>query len=302
MNIGVIGIGDIAEKAYFPIYAMQREHHFHCFTRNTLTQKRIQEKYGFHIHYDLDSLLAVDLHAVMIHAATAAHEELIQRCLIAGIPVFVDKPVTDDIKTTGRILQYAKNEGVPLMAGFNRRFAPHYVKAEAMKEKNMILLQKNRRNLPGDLRTFVYDDYIHVLDTLLHHLGGEPDKWEVSGEWKGSMLASIVLTMKRERVTAIGIMNRDAGVNEEILEVVSPSGKMVVRNLSELFLKEGHYETKARTGDWTPTLEIRGFQAMVNTFFSAVEKKERMPMLVEEIMNTHNWCEKIIDKLEKNRG
>ncbi|MGC3648739.1 gfo/Idh/MocA family oxidoreductase, partial [Enterococcus faecium] len=48
MKFGVIGVGNIAEKAYLPTYAKkQGTHDFYFATRNKETKERIQKENGF---------------------------------------------------------------------------------------------------------------------------------------------------------------------------------------------------------------------------------------------------------------
>lgn len=301
VNIGVIGVGDIAKKAYLPLYTAKRNFTFHFYTRNDETREVLKNQYGFQVYHSMSSLLSQKLDGVMIHAATSAHEELIETCLEHRIPVFVDKPITDNIQSTRSLINKAKEKGVPFVAGFNRRFAPAYQKAKDLSNPNIILLQKNRYQLPGEARTFIYDDFIHVVDTLLYMLEGPPEEWDVKGQWKEGKLASVKLNLSKDGMIASGIMNRDAGVNEEVLEVMSPAKKMVVNNLSELSIRERQEERKVRESDWTPMLVTRGFEEMVQTFFNCLEKEIPYPYTHEDILQTHEWCEKILQQLQEDK-
>ena len=70
MKIGVIGVGNIAEKAYLPTYAKkQGTVDFYFATRNKETKERIQKEYGFqHLYETIDELLEEKIEACMIHA------------------------------------------------------------------------------------------------------------------------------------------------------------------------------------------------------------------------------------------
>ena len=96
MKIGVIGVGNIAEKAYLPTYAKkQGTVDFYFATRNKETKERIQKEYGFqHLYETIDELLEEKIEACMIHAATKVHYELAKRCLENGIHVYIDKPLS----------------------------------------------------------------------------------------------------------------------------------------------------------------------------------------------------------------
>ena len=73
MRIGVIGVGNIAEKAYLPTYAKnQGKIDFYFATRNKETKKRIHEMYGFdHLYESIDFIKVntewfIDIHMHLI--------------------------------------------------------------------------------------------------------------------------------------------------------------------------------------------------------------------------------------------
>jgi virulence factor len=55
MKFGVIGLGDIAQKAYLPVYSGIKESEFHFYTRNQETLEAIGQQYRFaNLHADLE--------------------------------------------------------------------------------------------------------------------------------------------------------------------------------------------------------------------------------------------------------
>ena len=80
MKVGCIGLGDIAQKVYLPVLALQPGIDLHLQTRTPATLHRVAET--LHVtqdrrHTELDGLLAQDLDAAFVHAPTAAHPEII---------------------------------------------------------------------------------------------------------------------------------------------------------------------------------------------------------------------------------
>ncbi len=75
-----------------------------------------------------DALPKVD--AVIIAAATPAHKDLAIACIKAGKPFFIEKPIADSLENGRLILQALKENPVPNMVGFQRRFDPAYVQAK----------------------------------------------------------------------------------------------------------------------------------------------------------------------------
>ena len=153
MKIGIIGLGDIATKAYLPVMA-KTDLEVHLYTRDTGKLKMVGDRYRFeHRHETFDSLLGSGINAAFVHTSTASHFAVVEALLNKGIHVYVDKPVTYDLGTTEKLLSLAEKNGLTLMAGFNRRYAPAYARLKELKDINMVIMQKNRKSLPGDVRT-----------------------------------------------------------------------------------------------------------------------------------------------------
>src|SRR4051812_38485945 len=107
LKIGIIGLGDIAQKAYLPVLST-RDAELHLFTRNTDKLAEIGSRYRIsNLHADLDSIISSGISAAFVHTATTSHEDIIRRLLTSGIHVYVDKPITYD---------YASAEDLTLLA------------------------------------------------------------------------------------------------------------------------------------------------------------------------------------------
>ena len=96
----------------------------------------------------------------------------------------------------------------------------------------MILMQKNRQRLPAVTRSFVLDDFIHVVDTLRWLFPYPVANRQITFMREGEQLMQVTLQLTAPRgQTAIGIMNRNTGIHEERLEVMSPYQKRVAVNV-----------------------------------------------------------------------
>ncbi|MEJ5944223.1 Gfo/Idh/MocA family oxidoreductase [Pseudokineococcus basanitobsidens] len=69
-----------------------------------------------------EALLAADLDGVVVAAATDAHPALLHAALDAGLPVFCEKPVAREAGDALAVLRHARETGVPVQIGYNRRF------------------------------------------------------------------------------------------------------------------------------------------------------------------------------------
>ncbi|MFJ9341778.1 Gfo/Idh/MocA family protein [Streptomyces sp. NPDC101733] len=293
MKIGVIGLGDIAQKAYLPVLTTRPGAELHLQTRTPATLDRIGALHHLpaeRLHTTLDGLLAQGLDAAFVHAPTAAHPEIVERLLEAGVPTYVDKPLAYELSASRRLVELAEERGVSLFVGFNRRYAPGYAQC-AEHPRELIVMQKNRVGLPEDPRTLVLDDFIHVVDTLRFLLPGEPDHIDVRAVVRDELMHQVVLQMSGDGFTALGVMNRLSGSTEEVLEVSGQDSKRQVVNLAEIIDHKGQ-PTVRRRGDWVPVARQRGIEQVVDTFLEAVEAGTTLS--ARDALLTHELCERVV--------
>ncbi|MEV7675373.1 Gfo/Idh/MocA family oxidoreductase [Streptomyces sp. NPDC088752] len=293
MKVGCIGLGDIAQKAYLPVLATLPGVELHLQTRTPATLERVADT--LHLpaarrHTTLDGLLSAGLDAAFVHASTAAHAEIAERLVEAGVPTYVDKPLAYEYADSERIVELAEKHAVSLAVGFNRRFAPGY--AQCLDHpRDLILLQKNRIGLPEDPRTLVLDDFIHVVDTLRFLLPGEVEHVDVRARVRDGLMHHVVLQLSGDGFTALGMMNRMNGSTEEVLEVSGRDTKRQVLNLSDVVDHKGQ-PTVRRRGDWVPVARQRGIEQAVLAFLDAV--REGRVLGARDALLTHELCERVV--------
>ncbi|MFG2396446.1 Gfo/Idh/MocA family protein [Streptomyces lydicus] len=293
MKVGCIGLGDIAQKAYLPVLGTQPGLELHLHTRTAATLERVGAAHhlsGHQLHADLDSLLAAGLDAAFVHAATAAHPGIVTRLIEAGVPTYVDKPLSYDLAESRRIVGLAEERGVGLTVGFNRRYAPAYAQCREH-PRELILMQKNRVGLPEDPRTLVLDDFIHVVDTLRFLVPGEVDHIDVRARIRDGLMQHVVLQLSGDGFTAVGTMNRLSGSAEELLDVSGQDTRRQVVNLAEVIDHKGQ-PTVRRRGDWVPVARQRGIEQIVLAFLDDV-RAGRQPS-AQDALRSHELCERVI--------
>ena len=299
LRIGIIGLGDIAQKAYLPVISRKKVE-CHLFSRNEDTLRKVAQAYRFsNIHSTLDSLINSGIHAAFVHSATSSHFEIAEKLLNNNIHVYVDKPLTYDFQSSKKLITLAKEKNLILLVGFNRRYAPAYRQLKTMADHNMVVMQKNRQSLPGEVRTFVFDDFIHVVDTLLYFFPHHIEKINISGRKKNNKLYHVVIQLTSANGDcAIGIMNRDSGTTEEILELFSGEAKMVAYNVTDVFTHKNKQIVKSGTDDWSSTLHKRGFEQIVDDFLGSVESGKPPQISLHDHLRTHKICEEVVEKLQ----
>jgi virulence factor len=293
VKVGCIGLGDIAQKAYLPVLAATPGIELHLQTRTPATLDRVADLHRVpqdQRHRDLDALLAAGPDAAFVHAPTAAHPEIVARLLEARVPTYVDKPLAYELTDSERLVELAEQHGTSLAVGFNRRFAPGYAQC-ADHPRELILMQKNRIGVPEEPRAMVLDDFIHVVDTLRFLAPGPVDDVTVRARVENGLLHHVVLQLAGEGFTALGVMNRLSGSNEEILEVSGQDTKRQVVNLAEVVDHKGQ-PTVRRRGDWVPVARQRGIEQAVSAFLDAV--RSGRVLSARDALATHELCERVV--------
>ncbi|MEU1484834.1 Gfo/Idh/MocA family oxidoreductase [Streptomyces sp. NPDC005752] len=293
MKVGCIGLGDIAQKAYLPVLTTLPGVELHLQTRTPATLAAVAASHRIppaQCHEDLGPLLAQGLDAAFVHAPTSAHAEIAGRLLEAGVPTYVDKPLSYELADSERLVALAEDRGVSLAVGFNRRLAPSYAQC-AEHPRELILMQKNRVGLPEDPRTMVLDDFVHVVDTLRFLVPGPVSNVVVRARVADGLMHHVVLQLSGDGFTAIGMMNRLNGSTEEILEVSGQDAKRQVLNLADVIDHKGQ-PTMRRRGDWVPVARQRGIEQSVLSFLDAV--RAGRVLSAQDALETHRLCERVV--------
>ena len=301
MRIRIIGLGDIATKAYLPVLSEKEKIELVLCTRSNETLDHLSNKYRINETVNtVDELLEKNIDAAFVTPATEAHYMITKKLLLNGINVYIDKPISMNFKETEQIVNLAKEQGKIAMTGFNRRFTPRVKELTMHGKASLIIMQKNRFNFLEYTRRFVVEDFIHVVDTLRYLMATNVVDLKVNFLKKDSMLEHLVIHLIGEGCTAIGIMNRNNGVTEEIIEYMTPQNKYVVSSLVETT----HYHSKkiniTKYGDWEPTLYKRGFYQIVDHFLNCIEQNKTPDPSINDSLITHEICERIVQYIDSN--
>ena len=297
IKIGVLGLGNIAQKAYLPVMAgMQDQYEFHLTTRNPEKRAQLAAEYGFtQTHATLDDLMAVKPAAVFVHTPTATHAAIIKKLLLADINVYVDKPVSMNLQEVQGLYDLAAARHLLLTCGFNRRFAPLNQQLKAISDKRLIMVEKVRETSDQDVETAVFDLMIHSVDAGLFLLD------EPLVTTTGRIVASADGKLEQGYFTAQTaheqlqvVTNMRGGVNLETSTVQATAKRLMVSDLSRLTTyRTAEIQTTAFP-DWTPTLEKRGFAPLIRAFLTAVATHGPNPVDPTTAITSHAVCRHLL--------
>ncbi|WP_028784437.1 Gfo/Idh/MocA family protein [Thalassobacillus devorans] len=299
MKIGIVGLGDIAKKAYLPVLSEKEGIELILCTRNKETLEQLCAKYRITEKVQtVEELIEKDIDGAIVSAATEAHVEIAEKLLSHGVHTYIDKPISMHFHETQRIVQLAEENRTIAMVGFNRRFIPP---VKALKEKgkpNLVIMQKNRFKLPDYVRRFVVEDFIHVVDTLRFLMDTEVKDIHVRTLKNGDMMDHLIIQLAGDGCTAMGIMDRNGGVTEETIEYSAGNHKYVIKDLVETT----HYHNKeiclSQFGGWDPTLYKRGFYQITEHFIDCIANNRTPDPSIQDSFTTHEICEQIVAKIE----
>lgn len=296
MKIAIIGLGSIAKKAYLPILSVMEDVELYISTRNKKVLDEVSNKYKIDRAYmNYENLLLEGIDGAIISTHADGHYEIAKKLIKNGVNVYIDKPLTYNLEKSEEIVELARKNNVIAMVGFNRRFCP---KVKELKEKgkaDIIVMQKNREYPPGDVRRFIVEDFIHVVDTLRFLMEEEIKGLDINFSKNKNNLKSVVVTFKGENTTAVGVMNRCAGITEEIIEYMVKGNKFVVEDLVDTIEVNNNGKTKTSFGGWESSLYKRGFEDIITHFLTTIKEKKSANPSLEDSIITHRICEEIVE-------
>ncbi len=182
------------------------------------------------------------------------------------------------------------------MVGFNRRFAPSYADLK-QRTRDVIIMQKNRPRLPEAPRRVVFDDFVHVVDTLRSLVPGEVTECTTDSKVVGGELHHVAITLRGRGFVAFGSMSRMSGADDETLEIMGGGSKRRIENIGAIIEFDG-VQKVARRPDWASVTQVRGFDRMCAHFLGAVERGERL--CARDALATHAMCEAILGDVLAN--
>lgn len=301
MKIAVIGLGDIAQKAYLPVYAERTDLEVYLVSTDREKAERLRTAYRFAGTLDsIEDVITNGIQVALIHSATKVHAEQAKQLLNAGIHVYIDKPVSLEVEEVRSLTEQATANGLHFITGFNRRFASAHRSLLEVEEPNLIVMQKNRTSFIEDAKTFIFDDFVHVADTLRFLTGrGEIENLQVRGKKAEGLLHHVTIQFEANGITAVGIMNRNNGVTEERVEVMGPHEKRVATDVTSVEQLTKGGTLRLPLDNWEPTLRRRGFVEMVDAFIETVHGRPSASVTGEDSLATHELCAEVVKRLDE---
>ena len=300
MRVGIIGLGSIARKAYLPVLATTPGVTPVLVTRTASTLADVGDALRIPLadrHTALEDAIGSGLDAAFVHTPSETHPDIAGTLLRAGVPVLVDKPLATDATAARGLVDVARATGVSLMVGFNRRYAPAYAELAAWPDRDVVVLTKHRAHPLGPPRAMVFDDFVHVVDTVRYLVPSSLADLTITTRTTddGACRRLAVHLTGDGGQMAVGIMSWTAGAAHEVLDVVGDGRRRQVTDLADVVDLAGGERLVRRDG-WAPATTLRGFDAMCARFLGAVRDGEHLD--AGDALVTHDVCERVVQAAE----
>jgi virulence factor len=304
-RIALTGLGDIAQKAYLPLVCQHPQITPVLCSRNSAVLNRLTRQYRIdEVYDDFAAMLASKPDAVMLHSSTHSHFPLAEAVLNAGIALFIDKPVCDSLAQAEQLLDLALTRDLPLVVGFNRRFAPLY-QAPLQANIHALHCQKHRDQLSAAPRQLIFDDFIHLIDLLVVAANiTDLTDLNIHSHFVRDQqhLQRVRLQLTRPDCEFSAVMDRRAGASFERLEVFAQDQYWQIDNLrSSLHSQQGQL-LPAGFGDWVPMLTQRGFAAMLEDWLAELELGCANAQRIQQYRLSHQLAELLTLEAEAHCG
>ena len=124
LRIAVIGAGYMGRK-HLQYLAASADCRLAALVDPDPAAQRAAREHGVRHYRDAAALLVDDpIDGAIVAAPTGLHEEVGLRCIDAGVPALIEKPICATVESAERLNHAAEQAGVPLLVGHHRRYNP----------------------------------------------------------------------------------------------------------------------------------------------------------------------------------
>lgn len=302
LRVGLVGAGAIAQVAELPaLAALPGVVIAGLVTATKASRARNLARWPIERGYDsLEEMIAdARLDAVFVLTPMDQHGPFVETALRADLDVFCEKPLCASLTNARRLADLADECDRMLMVGFNRRYAPVFVKARAAfgpTGPQFCLAQKSRPD--HEYRTTL-ESAIHLVD-LLRWFCGEPTEVAAHALADDPFFEHGSTALIRFEQGAIGVMviARTAGEWDERLDayggglsvhVAAPDSVDIVR------ASETHRQRmRSLAMGWADVSDTLGFGPEVAHFLECIRSRQRPRTDGREAVRTQGLIDQIL--------
>ena len=169
INISIVGTG-LMGLQHIKAISKSKKANLHSIVDISDNAKKLSNKYKIPLYSDVSSLLkANQLDAVIVATPNKLHEKHTISFLKKKIPVLLEKPISDNIKSAKKIIISSKKNKTPLLIGYHRRH-----NAIVSKVKTIIRSGKLGNIVSANVLCWLYKHKEYFKETWRISRGGGP--------------------------------------------------------------------------------------------------------------------------------
>ena len=169
INISIVGTG-LMGLQHIKAISKSKKANLHSIVDISDNSKKLSNKYKIPLYSDVSSLLKSNqLDAVIVATPNQLHEKHTISFLKKKIPVLLEKPISDNIKSAKKIIISSKKNKTPLLIGYHRRH-----NAIVSKVKTIIRSGKLGNIVSANVLCWLYKHKEYFKETWRISRGGGP--------------------------------------------------------------------------------------------------------------------------------
>ena len=169
INISIVGTG-LMGLQHIKAISKSKKANLHSIVDISDNAKKLSNKYKIPLYSDVSSLLKSNqLDAVIVATTNQLHEKHTISFLKKKIPVLLEKPISDNIKSAKKIIISSKKNKTPLLIGYHRRH-----NAIVSKVKTIIRSGKLGNIVSANVLCWLYKHKEYFKETWRISRGGGP--------------------------------------------------------------------------------------------------------------------------------
>lgn len=309
LSISFIGAGSYAQGNLLPnLIDSANIQKVGVLTNSGTTSKRVAEKFKFDFcAADDKDVLDEKTNTVFIATRHDSHAKYVLKALKAGKNVFVEKPICLNEMELEEIEQVYKDNGKPVMIGFNRRFAPFVqkIKQKVGSGQMSMIYRINAGNIPKDswIQELevgggrIIGEVCHFIDLLTYINGSLPEKlsaFAIPDVNVSNDTVNISIYFKNGSIGTVSYFaNGSKELPKEYLEVYSSGTTTILEDYKKLSIYGKGKPNKSKLFN-----QNKGQKEMVHAFLNELIKTGDSPIPMEDIFTVTRATFRVIESIQ----
>lgn len=304
INIAVVGLGYMGQNHTRVFSSMPNVNLTAVCDIDELKVQKLVKQYKIAPYSDYKKLLEDEkLDAVSICLPTILHFEAVKLAITKRIPVFVEKPICENVLQAKKLINLAARFKTPIMVGHIERFNPvvseikHRIDSKELGKIFLIQTERFSPPLVSDPKVPVTVDLAtHDIDIIFYLLDGQvPKRIKAEVDSIGYSRSDLVTAVVRFKKGVVGVVQVSwvHPVKKRLLTVLGEKGMYVANYITQelffyrqnrqLFKEESFLGFNNRADVTKISFESKEpLQVELEAFVESLKKKQTMPVSAGE--------------------